>query len=670
MYKTTMLLLKTLLVATGVSAANASPWPLRTRDKVPASFDCLMRQAAYAYGQRLIPRHGIFPDLFWALDLTHCNATLGTIDIYSTASRRLYDTSTSSAEDRKGKTTIPEDAVFVAVNGNDLAADGSEQSPFQSLQAAVDFAVKYTNSKSVIVRGGVHYLSETLQLTPQHSGLQILAYPSESPVFSGGQPLFITKWEPYKTHAHNVLLKHKNKYKDKAEPNIWVTNLGAQLKGGMPGLQINGVRSTVARYPNLEGGIEVSCGYGCMVDSNQAEWTKPSSSGHQKIQYYTDRNETRSRPNAGWFEHYQIGVHGACDVYDPPVSYWCGEHPSGGGAQPFVTPSGMIPKEKALPNSPYQHMEDARVFVWRPERWANWMFHVAEYDPKINNITFGVGGNQGARGNENGGDWFVENLLEELDHPNEFYYDKRTQNLYLWYNGTGAPPLDASFVVPQLRTLVNATGTQWNPVKNVTLAGITCRATRFTYMDPHGVPSAGDWALERNGAIFLQGTREVAFHNCTFERLDGNAVMISGYNRNTTISESDFSFIGGTAIASWGYTNETEADPGRPGVHLEGAPASGVDGTDGEHPRYNVVKGCTIREVGLYEKQASFYMQAKTAYTTLTGNVFFNGPRAGVNFNDGFGGGDEISHSLVFSTCRDSGDRKYMPWLILVAAVG
>jgi hypothetical protein len=48
--------------------------------------------------------------------------------------------------------------------------------------------------------------------------------------------------------------------------------------------------------------------------------------------------------------------------------------------------------------------------------------------------------------------------------------------------------------------------------------------------------------------------------------------------------------------------------------------------------------------------------QAKTAQSTIKGNVFFNGPRAGINANDGFGGGDEIAHNLVFSTCRESGD--------------
>ena len=146
------------------------------------------------------------------------------------------------------------------------------------------------------------------------------------------------------------------------------------------------------------------------------------------------------------------------------------------------------------------------------------------------------------------------------------------------------------------------------------------------------------------------------FEACRFERLDGNALMVSGYNRHATVADSDFAFIGGNAVAAWGYTNETAADPGRPGVRLANYPQAGVDGTDGEHPRHTAVTGCTAREVGLYEKQSSFFVQAKTAQSVVSGNVFFNGPRAGINANDGFGGGDEISHNLVFSTCRESGD--------------
>merc|ERR1711998_235747 len=177
-----------------------------------------------------------------------------------------------------------------------------------------------------------------------------------------------------------------------------------------------------------------------------------------------------------------------------------------------------------------------------------------------------------------------------------------------------------------------------------------------TYMDPHGVPSAGDWALDRIAAVFIEGAESVKVESSTFDRLDGNGVAISGYNRHTSVQDCDFSYIGGNAILSWGYTNETE-NSGFPYYRpQQNFPHAGVDGTDGNHPRYNQILRNSAREIGLYEKQSSFYVQAKTAESTISGNVFFNGPRAGINFNDGFGGGDDVNTNLVFSTCRESGD--------------
>ncbi len=42
------------------------------------------------------------------------------------------------------------------------------------------------------------------------------------------------------------------------------------------------------------------------------------------------------------------------------------------------------------------------------------------------------------------------------------------------------------------------------------------------------LPLAGDWALDRFAAVFLQGTESPIIDGCTFDRLDGNGVMISG----------------------------------------------------------------------------------------------------------------------------------------------
>ena len=67
--------------------------------------------------------------------------------------------------------------------------------------------------------------------------------------------------------------------------------------------------------------------------------------------------------------------------------------------------------------------------------------------------------------------------------------------------------------------------------------------------------------------------------------------MVSGYNRNATVKDSDFEFIGGNAVAAWGYTNETENTGFPYYAPNTNYPKGGVDGTDGNHPRYTTVTG-------------------------------------------------------------------------------
>jgi hypothetical protein len=612
----------------------------------PAAFDCAMRKLAFEYGQALLPRLGGFGALRAALGLD--NATAGACSVAATAP---VAAATAAAPTGRGggrtAAVLPAAAVYVAPLAPP-GGDGSVGRPLRSLHLAVERALG-TAARTVVLRGGpgaagVHYLPGPLELTARHSGLTIMGFPGEQkPVVSGGTALDV-RWTAHDTRGGK---------------NVWVADVGAQVKT-VPGLQINGMRATRARYPNLPGGIEVSCGYGCMIPGGSASWTPPAPPRSPAV-FYQDSDPRHDRnDSAGWFAHYGIGEGGACAVYDPPVGYWCGQGIPG---DPFRTPSGVTPNASALPHAPYKDASQAIFNVWRPLRWSNWMFEVGDYDAGRNNFTFGYGGFQGARGNDQGGDWFVENVFEELDHPGEFFHDEKTGKLYLFHNGTGAPPADATVVAPQLKVLVNVSGTQWDPVKDLKLAGIAYTATAYTYMDPHAVPSGGDWALERMAAVFLQGTEDALVDGCTFERLDGNGVMISGYSRRATVQNSDFAYLGGNAMAAWGYTNETAADPGRPGVTLTNYPGAGIDGTDGEHPRFTTIRGNLAREVGLYEKQSSFFVQAKTAETSIVGNVFFNGPRAGINANDGFGGGDEISHNLVFSTCRESGDHgPYNSW--------
>ena len=584
------------------------------------SFDCAMRKLAYTYGKQLLPRMGAFESLYYALDLN--DPTCKTPMVANSA------TAASAAATPVATATLPVGAkLFVhPTAGSDGSKSGAIDAPLRTVQEALNRAALIEPTPAVVLREGTHYIADSLLLTAAHSNLHMLGYPGETVTVSGGVELTNLDWKPYNVSG----------------ANIYVTSVKDDIGEAMTGLQMNGERATIARYPNQPGGVETSCGYGCVVASGDAEWTPPDFNKYGNVTYYTDlvpahkRNDSADSATGldNWFSHYMIGVNGLCSVYDPPVSYWCSEcvtpslrcasfparrlrpspigphseqtkemkneqtkemknrssfllfassipdrsaqlraalphltvallhirplvrtprrppsrhsslppsfplpprrYTSGGGAFAFRTPSGITPKSGALPNAPYADASQALFFVWRPARWSNWMFEIDTFDAKTGTYAFGKGGNQGARGNDKGGDFYIQDVFEELDFPGEFFFNRSTKELFFFYNGTGAVPSDATFVVPKTQVLVNASGTQWKPVTNVKLENIVYTASAATYMERHAVPSAGDWALDRFSAVFLQGTEGATVTNCTFTRLDGNAVMVSGYNRNAT----------------------------------------------------------------------------------------------------------------------------------------
>merc|ERR1712086_234565 len=117
---------------------------------------------------------------------------------------------------------------------------------------------------------------------------------------------------------------------------------------------------------------------------------------------------------------------------------------------------------------------------------------------------------------------------------------------------------------------------------------------------------------------------------CLFSRLDGNAIMLSGYNRRVMVDHNHFEWLGQNALASWGKSNFN-------------------DGTNGDQPRGTVFSHNLATEVGVIQKQSSMYFQAETAQATIENNICFNIPRAAINWNDGFGGGNVMTNNLLFN---------------------
>ena len=154
------------------------------------SFDCAMRKYAYAHGKSLVPRQGKFESLFYALNLNdpQCQGTMA-------ADTDAPAPVTEAAE-------LAADALFVSPTGTE-AGTGTKASPMVSVQAAVDLAATRA-SKTVVLRGGSHFLEQTLMLGPATSPPNL---------FSGAI-------SPYGWHLLWPLLSSIYKYKELG-PSSW-----------------------------------------------------------------------------------------------------------------------------------------------------------------------------------------------------------------------------------------------------------------------------------------------------------------------------------------------------------------------------------------------------------------------------------------------------------------
>jgi hypothetical protein len=93
-------------------------------------------------------------------------------------------------------------------------------------------------------------------------------------------------------------------------------------------------------------------------------------------------------------------------------------------------------------------------------------------------------------------EWWIENVLEELDEPEEWYFNETSKKLYYFFNSTAPPTGNEKFVATKTKVLWNLTGSQATPVKDVTIRGLEIRDTAYTYLgtdqaDLHGMPSGG-----------------------------------------------------------------------------------------------------------------------------------------------------------------------------------
>eukprot|EP00040_Diaphanoeca_grandis_P029129 m.169705 g.169705 ORF g.169705 m.169705 type:complete len:918 (-) comp31584_c0_seq1:57-2810(-) len=445
--------------------------------------------------------------------------------------------------------------------------------------------------------------------------------------------------------------------------NVYVAH-NVDVPPTMTGLRVGGKRAIRARWPN--GDPEYQLFPQGWVSPQGKAWGKPKQYpiASDIINYNPNRSTEGPCSSSSGYCYYATGVGGACAGlgYEPPSGYWCAAEPPRGTTYSTAVPSSLTYTAADFDGRAWTKWKanESVVNAFRNGHWFSYVFLLDGYDAATQQMSWTVGGFQGGEGSSSAAEWNVENVFEELDSPNEWYYDTTSSSLYWFYNGTGTPGSDLEFDGTKLEQLivVNGSGTRRGEtgahVSDISIRGIKFSGTTLTTLAPHGLPSdgGGDWAISRRGAVHITGAERTTIEDCLFDRIDGNGVMISGYSRNTTVKGCEFHLVGENGVVSWGYTADF-ADANRT---VPIPRTQGPDATDGNHPQGNMIISNFFHEIGHFQKQVSCYFQAQTQQSTLANNICFNGPRAGVNFNDGMGGGNLLSKNVIFNMVRETQD--------------
>jgi hypothetical protein len=309
------------------------------------------------------------------------------------------------------------------------------------------------------------------------------------------------------------------------------------------------------------------------------------------------------------------------------------------------------------------------VHGFQSHNWGNMQYRLAGVDREKHRLLLGEGGwqlqrAQGlGRARDAASPIYVENLLEELDAPGEWFLDRQTHTLY-WLPPPGLDPAGARFEAVVLKNLIEVRGTAAAPVRQLAFRGLTFTQTGLTFMEPYEPVSRGDWAIHRGGAVFLEGAEDCRIEDCDFDHVGGNAVFLSNYNRRVAVRGCRFFHTGESAVALVGspaavrnYQTWDDQDlHRRPWIN----DVAQIDRTPGprtsDYPADCVVENCVMSEIGDFGKQVAGVFIAMSHRITVQHCTIYGTARAGICINDGTWGGHVIADCDIWDTIRETGE--------------
>lgn len=288
-------------------------------------------------------------------------------------------------------------------------------------------------------------------------------------------------------------------------------------------------------------------------------------------------------------------------------------------------------------------------------RWGGFHFQITGVNEDGSPIL--TGGHQNNRRSKPHKEYrMVENVFEELDSPGEWYLDKEDHKLYYWPL-KGIDMNTSKFEVAVLKNLIQVVGTLENPVKGITISGITFKNTQRTFMEEFEPLLRSDWNIYRGAVMFFEGTENCKVLDNVFTNLGGNVIMASKYNKGLEIVGNHIHECGASAVSFVGDASAVRSPSFNYGQYIDLAEMDTISGPKNElYPRECFVKDNLIHRIGRTEKQTAGVQISMAMDITVSHNSIYDVPRAGINIGDGTWGGHILEYNDVFNTVLETSD--------------
>jgi hypothetical protein len=209
----------------------------------------------------------------------------------------------------------------------------------------------------------------------------------------------------------------------------------------------------------------------------------------------------------------------------------------------------------------------------------------------------------------------------------------------------------------RLRTLIEFRGDEANPVKWITLRGLTLRQAARTVMDNREPLMRSDWTIYRGGALFLNGAEDCVLEDSLIDQVGGNAVFVNNYNHRITIRGVQIAKAGANGICFIGDPQAAHS-PLFNYYHVQSLDR--IDRTPGpknnNYPVDCLVENCLIYLTGRVEKQTAGVQIDLAQNITVRHCAIYDMPRSGINIGSGCWGGHVIEWCDIFDTVKETGD--------------